>query len=410
MKYAKYDQKIIYLVSKTRNPNLFPELKIPKSSAKYWIRNKQHLKLKPQKNAESLDTMALKSKINCLKKEKRKQMNELRTLKAYISILTKKKLIKCPSELTRFQIIQTIRNNRGDNSIRKVLNSLQVSFSTYKRWAKIRPAIQNSKSYIQSTSRSLTEKEVKKLKDLYLDRSLFFYPLHALSTKAKRDRLLYISPRTWQKYVQNLKLHRPILLKRLKKEYPIGIRANYPHEIWHIDVTEFRINKKRIFMQTIIDNYSRSVITFQVTKNISGSNTVNLINMAFRKFGPPIQLMSDAGKENLNFEVKNCLIDLNVKHAISKLNTRFSNSMIEVFFRTLKINFLNHLLIKNERDLSQKIQFYIKNYNSEIPHSALNFRTPDEVLREVSSEYYPAVFKKLQKEALSKRMREYRKK
>lgn len=410
MKYANYDQKTIYLVSKTKNPKLFPRLKIPRSTAIYWIRNKKHLNLKIHENESSSESVALRTQLEDLRCEIRELKNELKTIRTYLSIMSRNKLIRTPESATRYQIVQAIRNNRGRNSIRKILNSLEVSFSTYKRWAKEDPVIQNSKEYTQTTSRSLTEAEVRNLRHLYLDKSLFFYPLHALSTKAKRDQLLFVSPRTWQKYVKKLKLQRPVLLKKSKKEYPIGVRANSPHDIWHIDVTEFRINKKRIYMQTIIDNYSRSVLAFQVCKAISGLNTVKIITFSIKKFGLPVRLMSDAGKENLNSEVRCYLTKLNVKHKVSKVNTRFSNSMIEVFFRTLKTNYLNHVKIKSEKDLILKINFYVQNYNFEIPHSALNFRTPYEVLREIPPDYYPVLFKEFHKKALKERMNEYSKK
>lgn len=197
MKYAKYDQKTIYLVSKTKNPNLFPELNIPRSTAKYWIRSKQHLKFKIQKEVVSSRDNVLKSENKELKDEKRRLKKELHIIKSYISILSKNDLIKSTADSsTRFQIIQVIRNNRGRNSIRKVLKSLKISFSTYKRWAKDDPSIHPHTKYIQKTCRSLTASEVSDLQKLYMNKSLFFYPLHALSTKAKRDELLYVSPRT----------------------------------------------------------------------------------------------------------------------------------------------------------------------------------------------------------------------
>lgn len=199
-----------------------------------------------------------------------------------------------------------------------------------------------------------------------------------------------------------------MLLKKTKKEYLIGIRANSPHEIWHIDITEFSVNKKKIYMQAIVDNYSRSVLFSHFSQSISGDNTMRVIHEAVKKFGPPNKLMSDGGKENINYKIQSLLETLKVKHIIAKVNTRFSNSIIEVFFRTMKSNYLNHLKIKCNSELIRKIDFYIENYNYEIPHSALNFRTPDEVLRDIPPEHYPNLFKTFQKKTQDQRIKEFK--
>lgn len=36
--YKKYDLKIKKLIARSRNPYLFPELEIPRTTANYWIK------------------------------------------------------------------------------------------------------------------------------------------------------------------------------------------------------------------------------------------------------------------------------------------------------------------------------------------------------------------------------------
>ena len=411
MRYAKYDQNTIYMVSKTRNPNLFPKLNIPRSTANYWIHNRQHLKIKIQSSESFTKSELQKAMIKKLILEMKKTKHELQTIKSYLRLLKNNDLIKPPTgPKARFQIVQIIQTNRGRNSIRKILNSLMISFSTYKRWVKADYEIQTSDDYSQKTCRSLTIEEISNLRMLYSSNSLFFYPLHALSTKAKIDRQLFASPKTWQKYINMFKLRRPIILEKPKKKYPIGIMAQFPHELWHIDVTEFKIKKERVFLQAILDNYSRAVLSSQFLSSISAANTLTLIDKTIKDHGSPTKLMSDAGKENVNHKVRVQLERHNVKHIVAKLNTKYSNSKIEVFFRMLKSNYLSHLKISSKSDLIMRIDFYIQNYNYEIPHSALNYRTPDEALRKFSAEHYSNLFAKYRTQILKKRMRQYKKK
>ena len=43
MRYKKYPHYAKVLISKTKEVNLFPELKIPETTARYWINSKYHL-------------------------------------------------------------------------------------------------------------------------------------------------------------------------------------------------------------------------------------------------------------------------------------------------------------------------------------------------------------------------------
>jgi hypothetical protein len=39
MSYRKYDLRVKRMIIASKNPNLFPELKIPRTTALYWIKN-----------------------------------------------------------------------------------------------------------------------------------------------------------------------------------------------------------------------------------------------------------------------------------------------------------------------------------------------------------------------------------
>lgn len=90
--------------------------------------------------------------------------------------------------------------------------------------------------------------------------------------------------------------------KKIKK-YPIGIRTSSPNELWHIDVTEIRINKRKYFLQIIIDNYSRYIINWRLMEQWDGDSTKKLINDSIKKYEKPLRIVSDASKENLNNQV-----------------------------------------------------------------------------------------------------------
>lgn len=95
MAYRKYDQKTMFLISKSKNPNLFPQLNIPSSTAMYWINNEIHLNkpLRPR-DCRVSDIEILRNKLSKAQEENRKLKACNKCLRSYIKILNQKNLIK----------------------------------------------------------------------------------------------------------------------------------------------------------------------------------------------------------------------------------------------------------------------------------------------------------------------------
>ena len=68
-----------------------------------------------------------------------------------------------------------------------------------------------------------------------------------------------------------------------------------------------------------------------------------------------------------------------LKRIIAQTDLRFSNSMIEAFWRTLKHNWCYLNSIDNITTLTRLIGFYIEEHNKALPHAAFPGQTPDEM-------------------------------
>jgi transposase InsO family protein len=165
-----------------------------------------------------------------------------------------------------------------------------------------------------------------------------------------------------------------------------GIRADKPNEMWHVDVTVIRLlNGTKVYLQGIIDNYSRRILAWRLTEKIEPAATATLLIKAFQSsISPatkdnPQALMIDGGIENINTAV-NLLCEQGIlKTILAQTDIHFSNSMIEAFWRALKHQwlFLNNL--NSIEDVRRLTEFYITEYNVTLPHSAFNGQTPDEM-------------------------------
>ncbi len=151
-------------------------------------------------------------------------------------------------------------------------------------------------SKINNVDLKIMEKIVKSIENVHI-------PITNLAIKAMKEGLIYYSPSTWLKYVKEYKWRRP-KFKIYTKKSDIGYRANKVNESWHIDISIMKLmDGTKVYIQAIIDNFSRYIIAHKVFTEVSGENTKELLTKAIENRRVD-ELISDAGVENINKEVQ----------------------------------------------------------------------------------------------------------
>lgn len=207
------------------------------------------------------------------------------------------------------------------------------------------------------------------------------YPIRSLHYYAKREGLLFCSYSTWRKYIDEFGWKRPRRIFRERK-FLRGIRAQPPNEIWHLDLSYFTLaNRKKCYIQAIVDNYSRYVLAWQVLESFDGSKTGALIKTALEKIGrPPAKgrprLIVDGGAENKGRTVDSIEAAGRVPKEVARFEITFSNSIVEVVFRSLKHNYLYHRDVTSLRGLARHVNFWFREHNEKIPHTAFKGEAP----------------------------------
>ncbi len=116
------------------------------------------------------------------------------------------------------------------------------------------------------------------------------------------------SPSTWSRVIREL-----VLRKNRIRIYPakpkVGIRASAPGQIWHLDQTILRFGDgTKAFVPCIIDNYSRYVLAWKVSRDYGGARTKELIERALAKarslrLEVKPNVLVDSGCANINEKV-----------------------------------------------------------------------------------------------------------
>ena len=93
----------------------------------------------------------------------------------------------------------------------------------------------------------------------------------------------------------------------------------------------------------------------------------------------PVTLLADSGVENVNDTVDQFLFGGILKRVLAQVEIVESNSAVEVWWRGLKNHWLYLNSLDTEAAVRRLVAFYVQQHNEIMPHSALDFRTPDEV-------------------------------
>ncbi|MCB0408092.1 MAG: DDE-type integrase/transposase/recombinase [Bdellovibrionales bacterium] len=415
-RYKKYDPAIKAAIAMTGRIDLFPHLEIPRMTAKHWV----------QHGGDAIDdpiTESMIEALNDLRIESLEVQKRLAEKDAIIRLLMEtyqtlgfeirwKHIDEPQKKIKILDAIETAMKTARRNAC---LSALGLSLSRYKRWRRERRgcSIENVKSCPRGNANQLTPKEILTMRELVTSKKFSHYPIRSLHFYAKREGLLVCSYSTWRKYIDHFKWKRP-RKKHRKRKRKVGIRATQPNEIWHLDVSYFILpNKTKLYIQAIIDNYSRYVIAWQVMDSYDGSKTGELLKKAIGLTTNPsnkkLRLIVDGGGENRSKSVNKLEERGHFNKQVARFEISFSNSMVETLFRSLKHNYLFHQEIRSLTSLKKHVDFWFKEHNEKIPHTAFNGETPAEKFKNSWTEEKEIRILVRQQEAVKLRIKENQK-
>jgi len=134
----------------------------------------------------------------------------------------------------------------------------------------------------------------------------------------------------------------------------------------------------------LLDLCGRRLLGYSVGKN----KTAELIQKAFHSVKGDLRKMgilhTDRGSEFRNKLIDELLLGFSIERSLSGKGNPFDNAVIEAFNKTVKTECINRYPFKNIQDFTEKMDAYMKWYNSVRLHSSLDYITPDEWVQNVS--------------------------
>jgi putative transposase len=224
--------------------------------------------------------------------------------------------------------------------------------------------------------------EVRGLQAMVTSPDYRHVPTGTLAVLAQRLGTVWALPSTWYRLVRQHGWRRPRL--RVHPAKPkIGLRTTRANEMWHIDTTVIRLlDGTRAYLHAVIDNFSRRILAWRVSETFAPVNRVAVLLDASRAAAPsettPV-VLADAGVENVNAQVDDLITTGVLRRVLALTELKFSNSMIEAWWRSLKHQWLFLHSLDSVTTVRRLVAFYVDEHNRVLPHSAFRGQTPDEM-------------------------------
>lgn len=142
-------------------------------------------------------------------------------------------------------------------------------------------------------------------------------------------------------------------------------RASQPNQRWVTDITEFRVNDRKLYLSPVMDLYNGEIIAFRTGPRPVFSLVTHMLRDALERLRPgdrPL-LHSDQGWHYRHPHYRRLVVGNGILRSMSRKGNCLDNAAMESFFGTLKAEYFHLNRFDTIEQLQQGIARYIDYYN-----------------------------------------------
>lgn len=213
-----------------------------------------------------------------------------------------------------------------------------------------------------------------------------YYGYRRIAGQLHRERVA-INQKTVARYMQEMGLSAvypgPNLSKREHQSaiYPYllaNITASAPNHIWGIDITYIRLRGGWMYLVAILDWYSRYVVSWELDQTMQLAFVLEAMQRALGHARPQI-CNSDQGSQFTSSQYTDMLLAHEVRISMDSKGRALDNIFTERLWRTVKYEEVYLKEYSSPREARAGLHAYLRFYNEERIHQALDYQTPAEV-------------------------------
>ena len=157
-----------------------------------------------------------------------------------------------------------------------------------------------------------------------------------------------------------------------------GLKINRPNQVWAADITYIPMSRGFLYLVTIIDWYSRYVISWRLSNTLDDDFCVAALEEAL-SWGKPEIFNTDQGSQFTGDAFTGLLQANDISISMDGKGSYNDNLFIERLWRTVKYEEVYLKAYDDGREARISLGEYIRFYNTSRPHPSLGYRTPAEV-------------------------------
>lgn len=182
---------------------------------------------------------------------------------------------------------------------------------------------------------------------------------------------------------EGLQVRKKTRRKRKKGNRPVPEKATAPNHVWTVDFVHDRLSRgSSIRLLTVLDEFTRESLCIRVERRLKGEDVRLTLEALFKDYGIPMYLRSDNGAEFVSRCLQSWLAEQNTKPLFIEPGSPWQNGKCESFNGRFRDECLNMELFDSLKEAQMLVESWRHHYNTERPHSALNYMTPHQFIQQ----------------------------
>jgi len=162
----------------------------------------------------------------------------------------------------------------------------------------------------------------------------------------------------------------PYLLRKMK--------VDRPNQVWCSDITFIPVQNGFLYLVAIMDWATRKVLIWRLSNTLHADFCVEALKEAITRYGAPEIMNTDQGSQFTGSEWITTLAEAGIRISMDGRGRCMDNIFIERLWRSLKQEAVYLEELTDGFKAKRVIKNWMTFYNTERPHSALGYQTPDE--------------------------------